>query len=185
MALPFAAQLGLSAASGLLGLIGSNKASRMSTVPRGSRLMDLANKIENLDISQYRDIARQAAPSYQDLSRLSAATGGSTMAATMQARQAQTGAMDTALNAFRQQQMSNQGLLANIYGQEYAARQSDLAYRRQSGVDIFNNIANLGFGMAGQAYGANLQKQQNKDMFNSLEQYSNERGFDFISGMFG
>lgn len=183
--LPFAAQLGLSAAGGLLGLIGSSRASKMSTVPKGSRLMDLASRIEDLDISQYRDIARQAAPSYTDLARLSAATGGSTMAATMQARQAQTGAMDTALSAFRQQQMANQGLLANIYGQEYAARQSDLAYRRQSKVDIFNNIANLGFGIAGQSYGANLQQQQNKNMFNMLEQYGKEQGFDFVSGMFG
>lgn len=150
----------LGAGVGLLGgILGARSAAQRSTSTMPQGMIDFMNRLETPDISQFRDIARQAAPSYQDLSRLSAATGGSMASANAQAMQGQTGAMDAALRAYQQQQMANQGLLANMYGQQYAAMQGDQAFRRQTGVDIFSNIATLGSGMLGQAYGANLYRK--------------------------
>ena len=161
---------------GLLGAIGGRLSANKRTAPVNTQFGKLASNIENMDISQFKDIAREAAPSYQDLSRLSAATGGSMASANAQVMQGQTRAMDAALRAYQQQQMANQGLLANIYGQQYAARQSDLQYRRQTGVDVFSNIANLGFGLMGQQYGSNLQATQNQNFFDMMNTYKSTIG---------
>lgn len=158
------------------GLIGARRKSRQSTVPQDSNLMALAGEIEGMDLQEFQDIAREAAPSYQDVSRLAAATGGSQAAASSQFRAGQTGAMDMALRAYRQQQVANQGLLANIYGQQFAGQQADLMYQRQTGVDIFSNIANLSAGLLGQRYGARLQSEQNQNLFNVLNQYKSPYG---------
>lgn len=145
---------------GLLGgILGARRAAQRSTSMMPEGMTGFMNQLESPDIGYFRDIAREAAPSYQDLSRLSAATGGSMASANAQAMQGQAGAMDAALRAYQQQQMQNQGLLANMYGQQYAAMQGDQAFRRQTGVDIFSNIATLGSGMLGQAYGANLYRK--------------------------
>ena len=149
---------------GLLGgLIGTRRASRRQTSAMPSGMQQLVSQLQEPDIEQFRDIARQAAPSQQDLMRLAAATGGSQSAATAQAMSGQARAMDTALRAYEQQQRANQGLLANIYGQQFAAMQQDRAFRRQTDVDIFSNIANLGAGMLGQAYGNRLFNQARGD----------------------
>ena len=57
------------------------------------------------------------------------------------------------LRSFQQQEQANQGLLANLYSQQYGAMQQDRAFRRQTGVDIFSNLASLGSGLLGQKYG--------------------------------
>lgn len=139
---------------GLLGgLIGARKAAKRRTSNMPSGMSNLAQKLESPDISEFRDIAREAAPSQQDLMRIAAATGGSQASATAQAMGGQTRAMDQALRAFQQQERANQGLLANMYSQQFGAMQQDQAFRRQTGVDIFSNIANLGAGILGQGYG--------------------------------
>jgi hypothetical protein len=159
---------------GLLGgLIGTRRASRRQTSAMPSGMQQLVSQLQEPDIEEFRDIARQAAPSQQDLMRLAAATGGSQASATAQAMGGQTRAMDTALKAYSQSQRANQGLLANIYGQQFAAMQQDRAFRRQTDVDIFSNIANLGAGLLGQRYGAQIQGQQNQNLFDMFSQYQN------------
>jgi 3-oxoacyl-ACP reductase-like protein len=96
--------------------------------------------------------------------RLAAATGGSQASATAQAMGGQTRAMDAALRSFQPQEQANQGLLANLYSQQYGAMQQDRAFRRQTGVDIFSNIANLGAGILGQGYGDKLFKDRQNQM---------------------
>jgi hypothetical protein len=158
---------------GLLGgILGGRRAAQRTTSMMPEGMTSFMRQLEQPDISQFRDIARQAAPSYQDLSRLSAATGGSMAGANAQAMQGQVGAMDAALRAYQQQQQSNQGMIANMYGQQYAAMQGDQAFRRQTGVDIFSNIASLGSGLLGQAYGNRFQQQQNTSFFNMLDAYN-------------
>lgn len=162
---------------GLLGgILGGRRASQQttSTMPQG--MTNFMRRLETPDISQFRDIAREAAPSYQDLSRLSAATGGSMASANTQAMQGQAGAMDAALRAYNQQQMANQGLIANMYSQQYGAMQQDRAFQRQTGVDIFSNIATLGSGMLGQAYGSNIQQKENRNFFDMMNTYRSTIG---------
>jgi len=162
---------------GLLGgILGARRSAQRSTSMMPQGMTGFMAELESPDIGYFRDIAREAAPSYQDLSRLSAATGGSMASANAQAMQGQAGAMDAALRAYQQQQMANQGLLANMYGQQYGAMQSDQAFRRQTGVDIFSNIATLGSGMLGQAYGSRIQNQQNQSFFDMMNTYKSTIG---------
>jgi len=166
---------------GLLGgLIGARRASRRQTSPLSSNLNDLVAQLQEGNLDEFRQVAMDAAPSFQDFSRLAQATGGSTAAAGLMAEQAQNRAGDVALRAFQQQQRANQGLLANIYGQQFSAMQQDRAFRRQTGVDIFSNIANLGAGLLGQRYGSTIQEQQNKNLMDSFSQavsnYNNMMG---------
>lgn len=161
---------------GLLGsVIGARRAAKRSTSAMPSGLQNVINELENPDISEFREIAREGATSFTDLSRLAQATGGSQSAASAQAMSGQTRAMDAALQAYQQQQQANQGMLANIYSQQYAAQQADRAYRRQTGVDIFSNIANLGAGLLGQRYGSMLQDKQNTNFFNQLNKFRAEQ----------
>jgi len=154
----------LGAGIGLLGgLMGTKRASRGQTSAMPFGMQQLVSQLQEPDIEEFRDIARQAAPSQQDLMRLAAATGGSQASATAQAMGGQTRAMDQALRAFQQQERANQGLLANLYSQQYGAMQQDRAFRRQTDVDIFSNIANLGAGILGQGYGDKLfRNRQNQ-----------------------
>lgn len=157
---------------GLLGgLIGARRSSRRQTSAMPSGMQQLVSQLQEPDIEEFREIAREAAPSFADLSRLAQATGGSQSAASAQAMSGQTRAMDAALRAYGQSQRANQGLLANIYGQQFAAMQQDRTFRRQTDVDIFSNIANLGAGLLGQRYGAQLQGQQNQNLFNMFKEY--------------
>lgn len=134
-------------------LLGGYLTSRQKTAGIPDGMSTFMKDLKSPDISQFRDIARQAAPSQQDLMRLAAATGGSQASATAQAMGGQTRAMDAALRAFQQQEQANQGLLANLYSQQYGYMQQDRAFRRQTGVDIFSNLASLGSGLLGQQYG--------------------------------
>ena len=95
---------------GLLGgLIGARRASRRQTSPLSSNLNDLVSQLQEGNLDEFRQVAMDAAPSFQDFSRLAQATGGSTAAAGLMAEQAQNRAGDTALRAFQQQQRANQG----------------------------------------------------------------------------
>jgi len=157
---------------GLLGgLIGTRRASRAETSAMPSGMQQLVSQLQEPDIEEFREIAREAAPSFTDLSRLAQATGGSQSAASAQAMSGQTRAMDAALRAYGQSQRANQGLLANIYGQQFGAMQQDRTFRRQTDVDIFSNIANLGAGLLGQRYGAEIQGRQNQNLFNMFKEY--------------
>ena len=150
---------------GLLGgIIGARRAAKRRTSNMPSGMSNLAQELESPDLSEFRDIAREAAPSQQELMRVAAATGGSQASATAQAMGGQTRAMDAALRAFQQQERANQGLLANMYSQQYGAMQQDQAFRRQTGVDIFSNIANLGAGILGQSYGDRLFRNRQNQM---------------------
>jgi len=150
---------------GLLGgLIGARQAAQRNTSRSSQEMVDFMSQLESPDLSEFRDIAREAAPSQQELMRVAAATGGSQASATAQAMGGQTKAMDAALRAFQQQQRANQGLLANLYSQQFGAMQQDRAFRRQTGVDIFSNIANLGAGILGQGYGDKLFRDRQNQM---------------------
>lgn len=150
---------------GLLGgLIGTRRASRRQTSAMPPGMQQLVSQLQKPDIEEFREIAREAAPSFTDLSRLAQATGGSQASATAQAMSGQTRAMDAALRAFQQQEQANQGLLANLYSQQYGAMQQDRAFRRQTGVDIFSNVASLGAGILGQGYGDRLFRNRQNQM---------------------
>ena len=58
-------------------LLGGYLTSRQKTAGIPDGMSTFMKDLKSPDISQFRDIARQAAPSQQDLMRLAAATGGS------------------------------------------------------------------------------------------------------------
>lgn len=104
-------------------------------------------------LSNFRRLAADAGPSRSDLLSMAAATGGSPAAASAQAQQAAAQAGDQALQSYGSYRQGLDSLRANLASQKAQMRQADFTRRRDSMSSIFNNVASMGLGYAGNMHG--------------------------------
>lgn len=137
--------------------------------------------------SEFQRLAQDAGPSRQDLMSLAARTGGSQAAAQMQGREMGLRAGDMATQNFGAYRRGLDNLAVNLNQQRTDIANSranalnaqnnirmnrtqmqfnDFSQRRASNTSFWNNIAQMGFGVAGNTMGNNMAMGQNAFGFN-------------------